>query len=99
MGMSLALGAESPKFGVRVVGVNPGPIMTDRVKKLGAKRAEQLWGDASRHEELYTHYPFGRPGTVDEVSPMVVFLASDHASYISGTIVTINGGMSARSTS
>jgi NAD(P)-dependent dehydrogenase (short-subunit alcohol dehydrogenase family) len=97
MGMTLALGAESPKFGVRVVGVNPGPIMTDRVKKLGAKRAEQMLGDASRYEEFYVNYPFGRPGTVDEVSPMVVLLASDHSSYTSGTIITINGGLSARS--
>ncbi len=96
MGLTLALGAESPSYGVRVVGVNPGPIMTDRVKKLSGKRAEQLLGDSSRYTELFKTYPFGRPGTVDEVSPMVVLLASDHSSYTSGTIVTINGGLSAR---
>ena len=41
-------------------------------------------------------YPFGRAGTCDEVSAMVVFLASDLSSYTSGCIVNVDGGMSAR---
>ncbi len=40
--------------------------------------------------------PFGRPGMADEVADLVVFLASDRASYISGTVITIDGGNSAR---
>ena len=96
MGFTVALGAESPAYGVRVVGVNPGPILTDRVVKLSAKQAQQKLGDASRYPELLKGYPFGRPGTVDEVSPMVVLLASDHSSYTSGTIVSIHGGLANR---
>ena len=96
MGFTVALGAESPNYGVRVIGVNPGPILTDRVVKLTAKKAQQTLGDAGRYKELLTGYPFGRPGTVDEVSPMVVLLASDHSSYTSGTIISIHGGLSNR---
>jgi NAD(P)-dependent dehydrogenase (short-subunit alcohol dehydrogenase family) len=96
MGFTVALGAESPAHGVRVVGVNPGPILTDRVVKLSGKQAQQKLGDASRYPELFKTYPFGRPGNVDEVSPMVVLLASDHSSYTSGTIVSIHGGLANR---
>ena len=96
MAFTRALGAESVDYGVRVVGVNPGPILTDRVVKLSGKQAQQKLGDASRYPELFKTYPFGRPGNVDEVSPMVVLLASDHSSYTSGTIVSIHGGLANR---
>jgi NAD(P)-dependent dehydrogenase (short-subunit alcohol dehydrogenase family) len=93
MGFSEAIGADSPKYGVRVVGVNPGPIATDRLVKLGKKRAQQTLGDESRYTEFFKSYPFGRPGTCDEVAAMVVFLASDLSSYTSGTVVSIHSGM------
>ena len=93
MGFSEAIGAQSPQYGVRVLGVNPGPIATDRLVKLAKKRAQQNFGDESRYQELFKGYPFGRPGTCDEVAAMVVFLASDLSSYTSGTIVSIHGGL------
>jgi NAD(P)-dependent dehydrogenase (short-subunit alcohol dehydrogenase family) len=40
--------------------------------------------------------PFGRPARPDEVADLVVFLASPRAGYLSGTIVTIDGGTAAR---
>lgn len=96
MGFSKAIGAESPKYGVRVLGVNPGPIATDRLIKLGKKRAQQRFGDESRYMEFFKDFPFGRPGTCDEVAATVVFLASDLSSYTSGTIVSVHGGLSNR---
>lgn len=96
MGMTMALGADSPSYGVRVVGVNPGPIATERVIKLARGWAQNTLGDANRYEELLKKYPFGRAGEVDEVAPTVVFLASDRSSYTSGTIVTIDGGWANR---
>ncbi len=96
MAFTRAIGAESPDYNVRVLGVNPGPVLTDRVIKLARKSAAQKLGDESRYEELMKGYPFGRPATCDEVSAMVVFLASELSSYTSGCIVNIDGGMASR---
>ncbi|MDP2240210.1 MAG: short-chain dehydrogenase/reductase [Burkholderiales bacterium] len=96
MTMSRALGAESPGFGVRVLGVNPSATATDRGVMLWKKRAEQELGDAEHWRELTKGFPFGRPATVDEVAGVIVFLASDRASYVSGTMVTVDGGASWR---
>jgi len=97
MSMTLALGAESPNYGVRVVGINPGPIATERIIKLSRGWAKTKLGDADRYEELLATSPFGRAGTVDEVASTVVFLASDRSGYTSGTIITIDGGWANRS--
>jgi len=94
--MTLALGAGSPEHGVRVLGVNPGPVLTDRIAKVSRKRAKAMLGDEERYPELLKKNPFGRPATVDEIAASVVFLASDLSSYTSGTIVTIDGGLSKR---
>ncbi len=97
MGFTRAIGGTSPDFGVRVIGVNPGPVMTDRVEVLGRKRAARLYGDENRWREGFAHMPFGRPASTDEIAAMVVFLASDLSGYTSGTIITIDGGLTHRS--
>lgn len=96
MAMSRALGAESPEYNVRVVGLNPGGTATDRAVVRLRERAAKELGDAERWQELTKKSPFGRLGTVDEVAAMVVFLCSARASYITGTIVTVDGGASSR---
>ena len=96
MAFSRAIGGASTEFGVRVIGVNPGPVLTDRVEILGRKRAARLYGDESRWKEGFARMPYGRPATTDEVAATVVFLASDLSSYTSGTIVTIDGGLAHR---
>jgi NAD(P)-dependent dehydrogenase (short-subunit alcohol dehydrogenase family) len=96
MAFSRAIGGSSPEFGVRVLGVNPGPVLTDRVEVLGRKRAATLLGDENRWREGFAKMPFGRPATVDEIAATVVFLTSDLCSYMSGTIVTIDGGLAHR---
>jgi NAD(P)-dependent dehydrogenase (short-subunit alcohol dehydrogenase family) len=96
MAFTRAIGGTSTDFGVRVVGVNPGPVLTDRVEVLGRKRAATLYGDENRWRESFAKMPFGRPATVDEIAATVVFLASDLCSYTSGTIITIDGGLANR---
>jgi NAD(P)-dependent dehydrogenase (short-subunit alcohol dehydrogenase family) len=96
MSLTVALGAASPEFGVRVLGVNPGPVLTERIVKISKKRAGAMFGDEARYPELMQKNPFGRPASVDEIAATVVFLASERSSYTSGTIVTIDGGFSKR---
>jgi NAD(P)-dependent dehydrogenase (short-subunit alcohol dehydrogenase family) len=96
MAFTRALGGQSLDFGVRVVGVNPGPVETERMVKINKRRALDLYGDESRFEELRAKYPAGRPASAEEVADLIVFLASPRAAYITGTIVTIDGGIAAR---
>jgi NAD(P)-dependent dehydrogenase (short-subunit alcohol dehydrogenase family) len=92
MAFSRALGGSSIDFGIRVVAVNPGPVETDRVVYLAKQRAAAA-GDESRWRDGFARMPHGRPALTDEIAPMVVFLASDLANYVSGTVVTLDGGL------
>jgi NAD(P)-dependent dehydrogenase (short-subunit alcohol dehydrogenase family) len=93
MALTRALGGDSHKDGVRVVGINPGPVATERVVKMFKKEARDRFNDESRHGEFVKDLPFGRPATVEEIADMTAFLASDLSAYTTGTIVTIDGGM------
>jgi hypothetical protein len=92
MALSRALGAESPDHGVRVIGLNPGAIETDRQVVRWKARATQELGDENRWRELTTGFPFGRLGTVAEIADTVAFLCSERSAYTTGTVLTIDGG-------
>lgn len=96
MAFTRAIGSRSVDYGVRVNGINPGPVDTDRIGFLSRKRAREMYGDESRYTEFFKHYPMQRPATTDEITPAVLFLASDLSSYTSGAILTINAGMTYR---
>jgi NAD(P)-dependent dehydrogenase (short-subunit alcohol dehydrogenase family) len=93
MAFSRALGGQSAKDGVRVVGVNPGPVATERLIGLMQKEATSRLGDASRWREFEKGFPFGRAATVEEIAATVALLVSDLSAYTTGTVVTIDGGM------
>jgi 3-oxoacyl-[acyl-carrier protein] reductase len=97
MAFTRALGGASHADGIRVVGINPGPIATDRLKSLFRQRAETLLGSADRYEELFANMSFGRPGTSEEIANAVLFLASERSAYTTGCILAIDGGLAARS--
>jgi NAD(P)-dependent dehydrogenase (short-subunit alcohol dehydrogenase family) len=92
MAFTRAIGGTSPSFGVRVLGINPGPVETERSEYLARQRAAKA-GDESRWKESYAKMPFGRPASVDEIAATAVFLASDLSAYTTGTIVSIDGGL------
>ena len=96
MAFTRALGGRSLDDGVRVVGVNPGPVDTDRIRKVLRSHAQRLLGDASRAAELMSAYPLGRPATVAEVADLFVYLASDRSAYTSGVIFTVDGGLTSK---
>jgi hypothetical protein len=94
MAMTRALGAKSPDSGVRVLGVNPGVTATERAETMVRTWSEARFGTPDRGAEILAdmNLPFGRMAKPQEVADLVAFLASERASYISGTIVTIDGG-------
>jgi NAD(P)-dependent dehydrogenase (short-subunit alcohol dehydrogenase family) len=93
MAFTRALGRASTADGIRVVGINPGPIATARMEMLLRRRAETTLGDPERWPELCAAMAFGRPGKPEEIGDAVTFLASPRSGYTSGTILTIDGGM------
>jgi NAD(P)-dependent dehydrogenase (short-subunit alcohol dehydrogenase family) len=99
MAFTRALGGRSLDEGIRVVGVNPGPVATDRMVKIMKRRALDWYNDEGRWEELFDKYPGRRPAQPEEVADLMVFLASDRAAYITGTIITIDGGIASRRSS
>ncbi|MGI4952936.1 MAG: short-chain dehydrogenase/reductase [Janthinobacterium lividum] len=92
MGFTRALGRGAHKDGVRAVGINPGPVATERLERLLRHRAERELGDAGRWLELCAGMPYGRPAEPEEIAAAVAFLASPRSGYTNGTILTINGG-------
>jgi NAD(P)-dependent dehydrogenase (short-subunit alcohol dehydrogenase family) len=77
----------APK-GVRVNAVNPGVVVTG-LHRSGGMAEEQYQSFLERSK---TTHPLGRVGTAEEVAELVLFLASDRASWITGVTVSIDGG-------
>jgi NAD(P)-dependent dehydrogenase (short-subunit alcohol dehydrogenase family) len=79
-----------------VLAVSPGAVETERLVTLMRTRAADKLGDAERWREFVEGLPRGRPASVEEVANVVVFAASDRASYVSGIVITVDGGHNAR---
>ncbi len=91
-----ALGGSSLYDGVRVVGVNPGPVSTQRLVNLQKGIAKTKFGDENRWPELFNTMPMQRPATPEEIADSIAFLASSRSSYTSGTVLNVDGGLSGR---
>jgi NAD(P)-dependent dehydrogenase (short-subunit alcohol dehydrogenase family) len=92
MGVTESLGGRSIDDGIRVVGVNPGGVETERMINNQKKRAEREFGDATRWREFFKDKPLQRAASTEEIADVVLFLASDRASWITGTVVRVDGG-------
>ena len=80
-----ALADEGVSHGVRVVGINPGAVLTDRF--------QHRIGPGDDRDEIYRQCtPMGRPAMPEEVADLVLFLASERARFITRANVTIDGG-------
>jgi hypothetical protein len=96
MAFTRAMGGTAPRDGLRVVGINPGPVLTERLVTLTRQRAQTRFGDPERWPELMQGHAFGRAAKPEEIAWMAAFLASDKSGYTTGSIVTIDGGGSSR---
>lgn len=74
--------------GVRVNAVNPGVVVTDIHKRGGM--SEEAYAAFLEHSK--TTHPLGRTGRPEEIAALVMFLASDEASWITGATYSIDGG-------
>ena len=72
--------------------MSTGAIETDRQIVRWKERAAQQLGDENRWRELTTSSPFRRLARPGEFAAVLPFLASDRASYVSGTVITVDGG-------
>jgi 3-oxoacyl-[acyl-carrier protein] reductase len=88
-GLTATLAIELGPFNVTVNAVAPGYIATP----MTAATAERVGATVEQHQqEVADRTPLGRVGQPDEVAAVIVFLASDDASYVSGQTVYVNGG-------
>jgi NAD(P)-dependent dehydrogenase (short-subunit alcohol dehydrogenase family) len=89
-----ALADEGAPFGVRAVGVNPGPIATERYRGFVRPKNPRSEAEAEQiiTEALKASTPLGRAGAPEEVADLIAFLASGRAAFITGTSVAIDGG-------
>jgi NAD(P)-dependent dehydrogenase (short-subunit alcohol dehydrogenase family) len=96
MAFTRALGGRSLADNIRVVGINPGPVETDRIVSLMKRGALAQFGDESRYLELMKRFPLQRAAKPREIADLMVFLASQRSGYTSGAVFTVDGGISAR---
>ncbi len=89
LGFTSQLAKDLGPFGIRVNAVMPGFILTPP-----DARVAQRYSDLTEEEraDMVRPIPLGRPGRPEEVAAVVLFLASEAASYVSGAAIEVSGG-------
>lgn len=94
IGFAKTLATEVAPDNILVNNVCPGIIFTDRIQQLATVRAEEAGITFEEAlERMTADIPLGRIGEPAEFANLVVFLASERASYITGTTIQVDGGM------
>lgn len=93
VGFAKTLANEYAKYNILVNVVCPGPTLTNRMKELIEKTVQDTRESFEEVEKSWIKsIPLGRLGKPEELANLVVFLASDKASYMTGTVIQVDGG-------
>jgi NAD(P)-dependent dehydrogenase (short-subunit alcohol dehydrogenase family) len=88
LGLSRSMVGEFSPLGVRINCICPGTIVTEIWKPLFDR-------DPDLPQRLRALYPIGRLGSAEDIANAALFLASDEASFITGSVLTVDGGLTA----
>jgi NAD(P)-dependent dehydrogenase (short-subunit alcohol dehydrogenase family) len=83
--LTRTLAVEWARYGIRVNAIAPGPIDTEET-------GSRLWPTEEMRDQLLRRIPLGRFGREDEIAHACAYLVSDFAAYITGEVLTIDGG-------
>jgi NAD(P)-dependent dehydrogenase (short-subunit alcohol dehydrogenase family) len=86
-GLTKSAALEGAAFGIRVNAVAPGPVETAMLDRFA--------GSAERKAGLAAGVPLKRVGRPEEIADVIVFAASDKASFLTGQVIAVNGGKTA----
>ena len=89
IGLTKAIAADCVKLGVRCNCICPGTVDTPSL----AERINALPDPVQARKDFVARQPMGRLGTVDDITPLLVYLASDESLFATGNAYSIDGGM------
>jgi NAD(P)-dependent dehydrogenase (short-subunit alcohol dehydrogenase family) len=88
IGLTKGLAGDLAPFGINVNCIAPGLILTEKLE------TRSKWTPEKRERFIRVEVPVGRIGRPEDIAEVVVFLASDAASYIVGEVISVDGGAS-----
>ena len=83
--LTRTMALEAAPKGIRVNGIAPGSVMNEGVKEL-------FYNDKEKSAGIISHFPVGHPGEPEDIAGATCFLASDASKFMTGAIMTIDGG-------